>query len=180
MAIGGFVASAQSNIDPREWKVVAPPGAGFEALMPGAPEIEQGTQETAAGKVEVQMFASKPSGRKELFAIVAIQFPREIGAQPDGAEKLLELGQKNVVDACRGKVQSKKPIDLRGVPGWELEVLTAGGAIVKSRVFATQGRLFQLTVHVSRFRLASADVQKFFDAFQVSTETSTASGRADD
>ncbi len=175
VAIGGFVSSTRSDIAPGEWNVVAPPSAGFEALMPGTPEIEKNTQETPAGKVELQKFAAKPRGKKELFMIVAIRFPDEMSAQLGGAEKLLELGRQDVLAACQGQMQSEKRIDLGGVPGLELEVLPARGAIVRSRVFATQSRLYQVSVHVPKIRLASADVQKFLDAFHVSPESGAAS-----
>ena len=82
VAAGAFVFVSQSNIDPAEWKVVAPPDAGFQALMPGALQQQQTLQETPAGKVELLKLAVQPTSKKEMYAIVSGTF----SFVPDEAE----------------------------------------------------------------------------------------------
>jgi hypothetical protein len=170
----GFLASVESNIEATEWKEVAHPLISFQALMPGTPRLEDKTQETPAGKVEVYKFTVEPKGKRELFMIVAVRFPEAVAEELGGKEKLLELGRQDLLTASQGQLQSERPIVLGSVPGLELEVLPPKGAIIKARIYATRNQVIQVTVHVPKIRLASEDVQKYFDSFRLSAEPGAA------
>jgi hypothetical protein len=173
----GFLFSSRSNIDSAEWKEVAPPGIGFQALMPGTHRLEQRTQETPAGKVELHKFTVEPKGKKELFMIVSVRFPNDVSRELGGTANLLELGRKDVLSASQGQLKSEKQIVLSGWPGLELEVLPPKGAIIKARIYATKNQIYQVSVHVPKIRLTSEDVQKFFDSFKLSAEPGAALDR---
>ena len=171
VSLVGLLFSFRSSIDPAEWKEVAAAGTGFQALMPGTPRLEQKTEETPVGKVELHKFAVVPKGKKnELFMVVSIRYPEEVSDQLGGAEKLLEIGRQDLLAACQGQLRSEKRIVLSGYPGMELEMLPAKGAIIKARVYATKNQIFEVSVGVPMMRLTSKDVRKFFDSFKLFTE----------
>jgi hypothetical protein len=174
VGLSGFLIFVRSNIDPAEWQTVAPAGAGFRALMPGTPRSELKTQETPAGKVELHKFAVEPKGKKELFLIVMVRFPEEVADELGGAQKLLELGRQDLLQASQGQLQAERPIALNGRAGLELEVLPPKGAIIKARVYATPNAFYQVVAHVPKIRLASEDVQKFLNSFQWAAEPGAA------
>jgi hypothetical protein len=168
--LGGVLLFFPSSIDSAEWKEVAPPEIGFQALMPGTPRLQQNTQETPTGKVELHKFTVEPKGKKELFMIVSTRFPEDLGRKLGGREKLLELGRKDLLSASQGRLKSERQIVLNGCPGLELEVLPPKGAVIKARIYATKSQVYQVSVHVPEIRLPSEDVQKFFDSFKLSAE----------
>jgi hypothetical protein len=170
----GFLVSVESNIDASEWKEVAHPVTGFQARMPGTPRLEEKIQETPAGKVEVRKFTVEPKGKKEFFMILAVRFPEGVGDQLGGKEKLLELGREDLLAASQGQVQSERPIVLGSVSGLELEILPPKGAIIKARIYATNDQIIQVAAHVPKIRLASEDVQKYFDSFRLSAQSGAA------
>jgi hypothetical protein len=170
VAAGGFMLVSQANIEPGEWKSVAPPGFGFQALLPGTPKQQQTIQETPAGKVDVLKLIVQPPSKREMYAIVSVRFPDEMSTSLGGAEQLLDIGRSDVLSTWEGQLQSERRISVTGVPGLELEILPPKGAIVKVRVFATDTHVYQVSVHVPKFRLASEDVRRFFDAFKLSPE----------
>ncbi len=77
IVLSGFVHRVRSNTDAAEWEQVAPPGMGFEALVPGTPRLEQQTRETPAGRVELHKFTVTPKGKKKLIAFVVRRLPSE-------------------------------------------------------------------------------------------------------
>jgi hypothetical protein len=127
--------------------------------------------------VEVHKYAVQPKGRKDLFMIVSIGFPEEVGSELGGAEKLLEIGRQDFLAACKGQIRSEREMDSNGCHGLELEVLRPKGGIARARIYATKDRIYQVTVSVPEIRLASDDVRKFFDSFELSAEPGTAPDR---
>jgi hypothetical protein len=174
----GFFLFSRSNLDAADWKQVAPPGLDFQALMPGTPHLEQKTQETEAGPIELHKFIVTPKDGKELFMITSTRFPEDLAGQLGGTEKLLDLGRQDLLAASRGQLKSERHIDLAGHPGLEVELLPPKGAVIKAQIFATKNQLFQVSVHVPKVRLASKDVQKFFDSFQLSAKPAAAPDRS--
>jgi hypothetical protein len=177
IAFAGFHLSRSANVDAAEWKDVFEPELGFQASVPGNVEREQATQPTPAGNVETQKFIAKPSGRKELFMIVSISFPRRVLDQIGGEEKVLEIGRQDVLTAVDGTLQSERPISLRGCRGLEVVVLPRKGAVVKSQMYVVGGQLYQLNVHVPKIRLSSTDVQKFFGSFRLFLDQEKLTGK---
>jgi hypothetical protein len=175
LGLGGslLLLSLRSNIDAADWKEVAPPELGFRALMPGLPRLQRNTQQTPAGNVEVHKFTMEPKGRKELFMIVSTRLPEVLGDRLGGAEKLLDLGRKDLLSASRGQLKSERRIVLDGCPGLELEVLPAHGATIKSRIFATNNQIYQVSSHVPIIRVTSNNVQKYLESFKLSANPAT-------
>jgi hypothetical protein len=167
IAIGSAFLSIGSNIDRDEWQAVASTEAGFQALMPGTPQIERETHETPAGKIELLKFVVEPVGKKELYMITSLRFPNDVSRELGGTEGLLELGRQDLLAASQGQVQTEKQIVLAGCLGLELEIVPPMGAIIKSRVFATENQIYQVGVHTARMRLESDDVRKYLDSFRL-------------
>jgi hypothetical protein len=174
LLLEAILLSVGSNVSPDEWKDVAAADCGFQLKMPGNPQKDQKNQPSPAGDVEISKFTVFPKGKKELFMIVVVKFPEHIVNAIGGNDKCLELGRKDVLTAAQGELQSEKRITLDGIPGLELEVLPPKGAIIKSQIFATSNRIFELSVHVPRIRVESTDVKKFFDSFKILSDTAPA------
>jgi hypothetical protein len=51
-----------------------------------------------------------------------------------------------------------------------MEVVPPKGAIIKAQIYATTNQIYQVAVHVPQIRLTSADVQKFFEPFNLWAE----------
>jgi hypothetical protein len=177
IAVAVWISRFTSGIDAAEWKEVISKEDGFQALMPGTPRLEQQTQESPAGNMEMHKFSVQPKDKKELFMVVSFRFSGVVSRNLGGKEKLLELGRQDILKASQGQIKSEKRIDLNGCPGLEIEVLPLKGAIVKARIFATENRLFEVCVHVPQFRLESQDIQKFLDSFQLMAEPGAAADR---
>jgi hypothetical protein len=172
--VGCYLFYIGSNISAGEWEALAPPGLGFQALMPGTPQRAQQAQDIFGSKLEMSKYTVEPRGKKELFMIVVLGFPGDLGRDLGGAQKLLELGRQDLLFFSQGQLRSERPITLGSFPGVELEVLPPKGAIIKARIFATPKRLYQVMVHVPKIRLDSEDVQKFFNAFTLLAEPGAA------
>jgi hypothetical protein len=170
VALAAWMSTIASNVDVAQWQPLAPPGLAFQALMPGSPRIERQTPGGPGSGVEVHKFTVTPKGKGDMFMIVAIQYPEDLIQQLGGSQQLLELGRQDLLAASGGEIKNEKQINLSGHPGIELEIIPPKGASIKARVYATENRLYQVLVHVPRIRLASADVEKFFDSFQLSAE----------
>ena len=99
-----------SALAAKQWEEVVPPASGFRALMPGTPRIQQKTQETPAGNIEVCKFIVEKKGT---FMICSIRFPPDMGLKLGGVEKLLEIGRKDILaclEAVHGDVDSERHI----------------------------------------------------------------------
>jgi hypothetical protein len=162
---------SSSNVRSAEWKWLAPSGAGFRAALPGALQEDKTVQETPLGPVEVTKFYAEAKKRKELYMIVLFRCPEALGRQMGGAPGLLELARKDVLVSSNGQLKSERRIALNGINGLEMEVLPRAGAVIKARIFATEDRIYQVSVHVPKVRLQSQDVKKFLSSFELLDES---------
>src|SRR5437773_8221988 len=149
---GGLIFFLGSNIKAAEWKEFAPEGMGFQVLMPGTPRLEQNTQETPAGPVEIRKFTVWPKGKGEFFMVVLVRFPEDVGQQLGGTQKLLEAGRQDVLTASERQITNQRDIFLNGWRGLELELLNSDGSIGKARIFATKEQIYEVWVHVPKIR----------------------------
>jgi hypothetical protein len=163
---GGLIFFASSNIDAAQWKEFAPEGMGFQALMPGTPQLEQSSQETPAGPVEIRKFTVWTKAKSEFFMVVLARFPEDVGRQIGDTQKLLEAGRQDILIATQGQIRSQRSILLNRWPGLELEIST-NGSIVKARIFATKAQIYEVWVNVPKIRSTSEDIQKFLDSFRL-------------
>jgi hypothetical protein len=140
-----LVVSVRANVDTSQWQSVAHPDDEFAVLMPGAPEVSKTVvQETPTGNVELHKYSVVPQGRKELYMVVVNRFPEDLASSLGGADGLLNLGRKDVLEGTGGRLNSEHPIELVGCPGLELEVLPPKGAVAKCRVYAARNALYQV------------------------------------
>ena len=163
-----LVLRSHPHIDDAEWIQVARPELGFRAIMPGTPRLEEKTQETPTGKVELHKLMVEIKERNELYVIVALRFPDEVARKFGGTAKLLEVGRQDIVSASKGQITSERQITLSGYPGLELEVVPATGGIIKARICATKNHVYELWAGVPKIRSTSADVRRFLESFNPS------------
>jgi hypothetical protein len=176
-AAGFFISTSHAGIDPAEWQEFAPAGDGFRVLMPGRPSYDKSNEETPFGPLELLLCTVEPEGRHEQFRIVSYRIPQRL-ARRQGADKLmLEFARKELISIYDGKVKSEKPVVIGDRDGLELEILPSKGAILKARIIWAKDRVYTAVVHVPIIRVASDDVQKFLDSFEVVSEGATAKGK---
>jgi hypothetical protein len=162
----GFVRYVRADASAAEWIRVAPPGLGYEALMPGVPRFERKVQEVPGGQVEVHK-ATVVRSKGAMLMIVSLSMPEDAARLLGGPDKLLGVGRQDVLAAARGTIQSERQLVMKGRAGLELDVLRDGGANVKARIWATESRIYELTAYGSQLRLTSDDVRKFFESFRL-------------
>jgi hypothetical protein len=166
MVFGCIIFFAGSNINAAQWNEFAPEGMEFQVLMPGTPQVEQTSQQTPDGPVEMHKFTVWTKGKSEFFMVVVLEFPEDIGRQLGGERKLLQAGARDVLVATKGQIRDEREIYLNGWIGLQLEIST-NGAIVKARVVATKNRVYEVWAHVSKIRSRSDDIPKFLNSFKV-------------
>ena len=83
--------------------------------------------------------------------VVVTRFLEDLGSSLGGADGLLDVGRKDVLEGTGGRLQGERPIELAGCPGLELEVLPPKGAVEKCRVYAARNAVYQVCVHVPKF-----------------------------
>jgi hypothetical protein len=175
LALGftALLSASQADIDPAEWKELAPAGMGFRVRMPGTAKSDEQVQNTPAGNIELHKFTVEPTGKKEVFVVVLVRFPEEVGKNLGGPDAILEIGKNDIASAAQGTVKSQKPIRLGNANGVELEVLPAKGATVIGRIYVMNDRMYEVMVHVPKIRAESEDVRIFLNSFQLVDVSST-------
>jgi hypothetical protein len=166
IVFGCIIFFAGSSIDAAQWQEFAPEGMGFQVLMPGTPQVEQTSQQTPAGPLEMHKFTVWTKGKHEFFMVIVMAFPEDVGKQLGGERKLLQTSAQDVLVATKGQVRDQREIYLNGWIGLELEISTNGG-IVKARIFATKERVYEVWSSVSRIRSRSDDIPKFLNSFKL-------------
>jgi len=107
IVFGCIVFYGGSNIKADQWTEFAPEGMEFQVLMPGTPQVEQTSQQTPAGPVEMHKFTVWTKGKSEFFMVIVLEFPEDVGRQLGGERKLLQAAQGMSSWPPKGKSETK-------------------------------------------------------------------------
>ena len=164
-----FLFLIRSDIKAVDWRPFAPEGMGFQVLMPGTPQLEQNTQETPIGTVDMLKFTVWSKGKREFYMVVLVRYPEDLARKLGGPHKILELGRQDVLTSSKGQIKSQRQIIMSGRQGLELELNTPKYAH-KVRIVATENRVYEVWVNVINIRSTSDDVDRFLDSFQLTSQ----------
>ena len=171
MVIGCGASAPSSKVEVFEgfeWQPLSRPDLGFQAKMPATPRAVQDTQDAGRGLVVRNKFIAEPMGKNEVYFIASVRFLSMKNTKlVADTEKLVELGEKDLIMTCKGKIQSEKWLS-SDHSGSEMVILPENGSVVKARIYARGNQVFELFAQVPKSRLASDDVRKFFDSFKLS------------
>lgn len=144
------------------WKTVSPKGAGFQIAMPGEPETSKRKIGTKAGYFDVFMWVAQ--GKNDTaFVASYCDFPdAELKKNP--IEKRLDQARDGAVKSARGKLKSEKAIRLANHPGRDLVIEKDGKVIVRTRIYAVGGRLFQV---MTLGPVAPKEAEGFLNSFRL-------------
>jgi len=174
MAIGCGASAPSSKVavsDSFEWQPLSRPDLGFQAKMPATPRSVQDTQDAGRGLVVRNKFIAEPKGKNEVYVIESVRILSMKNTKlMAGTEKLLKLGKNDLLGTYKGEIQSEIRIPPDPYPGLGLEILQANGSVVIAEIYARGNQVFELYAQVPKSRLASGDVKKFFDSFNISNE----------
>jgi hypothetical protein len=165
--------------DERAWKPLQSTQGGFVISFPGKPGFQAQTVQGLANPV-VNNIHGLDIG-VAFFAATYTEMPVPIA---EGDKELingaLDAGRDNAVKGARGQIISEKSINLNGHHmGRDLVYSIDGGALVRTKSYLANNRLYQLMVISEDYRKSTAEDQKFyqgiinrfFDSFKLTQKT---------
>ena len=139
------------------------PDGSFSVGLPSEPTATTGTTTSAAGPMDVHVFAAKAADQKTTYAISYSDFPAAPGRSPDPSV-VLDNAVHGAVTGANATLQQSHPIDLGGVPGRDWTATSSGGP-GHGRIYLSGGRLYQIIVAGSDVGLPNAD--EFLASFAI-------------
>lgn len=115
-------------------------GEGFSVRMPGSPQRQVITAQTAAGPVPITAYITEVG--EEGFSMSVLTVPKGVRGDLDGAVK-------GAAASVKGKLRTTTKIRHQGFPGRDARIADAADAngnkgTVFARVILAKGRVFQL------------------------------------
>lgn len=166
-AIGGAKGAQQANLP---WPVVSRPDEGFALAFPSAPTRETGEEKTKAGAIPTITYAVEQG--ESYYAVSLSEFPEEMirNALPG---KMLEGAQAGSLANVNGQLVDEKVIFIDGtapkqlVPGREFRAVTPTKLAVRSRLFLSGRRMYQLILVQKEDQASEADFERFSSSFKL-------------
>ncbi|HEX3560352.1 MAG TPA: hypothetical protein VHU19_14185 [Pyrinomonadaceae bacterium] len=149
-----------------KWETVSE--TGFTAQMPGTPQKQTQSVDTAVGSVAFNTYSVQNGS--EAFIVGYNDFPDNAATQNADPQELLNKARDGAVQNVNGKVTNEKPITMDGHPGKEFsgESSTPQEATFTARVYWVAPRLYQvLYIRPKTTSAPSENGQKFLDSFQL-------------
>ena len=162
---------ACSMLSQTKWETVSE--GGFTAQMPGTPNRQTQSVDTAGGKIDITMLSTTKGN--EAYIVGYNDIPASIAAIADAnPETFLNNARDGAVRNVNGKVTSEHAITIDGHPGKEF---TGDGTspddakqegTFTARVYWVNPRLYQvLYVRPKTSSAPSENGQKFLDSFKL-------------
>ncbi|HUV06222.1 MAG TPA: hypothetical protein VMX75_00755 [Spirochaetia bacterium] len=150
------------------WKEFSSEAGAFSVLMPGKPEEQTHTLNTAAGDIKLTIYASE-MGESLVFFVSYSDYPPEVAgsAVPGG---LLRAARDSTVQSQGGKLLASYGIALGGHPGlsYVAEAKVQGReAVLRARNFMVGSRLYQIFALGERGEGSTEKMAKFLGSFRL-------------
>jgi hypothetical protein len=151
----------------KSWRDYRSKAGGYSVKMLGDPIEQVQKVKTPAGVFEVHVaMSNSPTG--DNFGVSYRQVERT--EPPVAPATLYDNAIQGATENARGKLSRRKPIELDGNPGVEVEIdLSAGqpypDGVLLARYFWIKDRLYQVKFVGERARLKDNDVRAFLDSF---------------
>jgi hypothetical protein len=157
-------AHAQDS-DP--WKPFTSSTAGFVVILPGTPTEQKQTVKTAAGTVEVHVFAVDTEKDQTSYVVSYSALP-DSAVKPGSEAKRLDNARDGAVASTKGKLVSERRIVLQNhYPGRELDIDVGGKRRVRTRIYAVGNHLYQLLIVGPTSVTNSKEASRFLNSFQL-------------
>lgn len=153
-------STSSSHASLKDWIEYRSEEGGFTILLPGKPQEQTQSTDTAAGTVPLTMALAEMENYAA--GVSFNEIPMEAAVDP---EKILAGGRKGAAQNLKGTVVSDKPIRLGAYPGSEFVVETPNNLIYTARIYVVNDRLYQILFLASKDQIDQFDVQGFFDSF---------------
>lgn len=145
------------------WEEFSSAEGAFTVLMPGDPEAQVDTVNTAAGRLDLHSFMVEQGDR--VYGVSYADYP-EVAVEGSDPETMLDGARDGAVANVQGTLLSELIISLEGHPGREIKVEVAGGEYtLQARIFLVDSRLYQILVGTPIDDAFSTDVDRFLDSF---------------
>lgn len=140
---------------------------GFTVQMPGTPNKQSQSINTAVGPVTINMYTVETKG--EAFIVAYSDYPEAAASQAD-PQQLLNNARDGAVRNVNGKITSERSVTLNGKPGKEIigdgSLASQEGTFV-ARIYWVSPRIYQALYVRPKGSAASENGNKFLDSFQL-------------
>jgi hypothetical protein len=164
----GFATCLQLGAKDKEpgWRTVHSKEGRFVVLMPDEP-LAQGERIRLLGcKTHLITYVVERKEQETAYIVLSCALPEAVLAK-GSAERRLDRGRDLAVSRVHGQLVAEKKINLGDYPGRELSFAVEGKGLVRQRVYAVKGRLYQLLVAGPREVTGAKDADRFFQSFQL-------------
>jgi hypothetical protein len=154
------------------WKDFTSKEDGFVVSLPTAPTIISKDNDYKFGTVTIRAYTSNPRPNV-VWRVAAHNYPETFMSQIK-PEKLIELMRDGMAKNAKGKADEVKQIKLDGHPGEEFVVLSSDPLTnkpltIKTRLFAVNSRIYQVTVIAPPTDDAlGEETMRYFKSFRLS------------
>jgi hypothetical protein len=155
-----------SSMTETKWEPVNE--GGVTVQMPGKPNKQTQTAQTAVGPINVNMFMVDKGS--EAYMMAYNEFPAAAAKAVGDPQVLLNNGRDGALRNVNGKLTSERPITLGSIPGRELigEGTTSGKEVAfTARIYWANPRLIQIIYMREKSKAESPDGKKFLDSIQI-------------
>jgi|GEM_PF-389547 hypothetical protein len=135
---------------------------GFTVLMPPNPQVDQRTQDTPGGQVQVHIAQAQDTTGKYLSSLS--EFPKG-SLDKVKSKDLLDSLQRSTVQSMGGTLVKSQDLQVAGLPGREFTATDPDGSEVTARVFVGDSRVYTLAGTYPQGQMPGS-IQQFLGSFQ--------------
>jgi hypothetical protein len=135
---------------------------GFTVLMPPNPQVDQRTQDTPGGPVQVHIAQAQDTTGKYLSSLS--EFPKG-SLDKVKSKDLLDSLQQSTVQSMGGTLVKSQDVQVAGLSGREFTATDSQGSEVTARVFVGGSRVYTLAGTYPQGQMPGS-IQQFLGSFQ--------------
>src|SRR5687768_11957153 len=147
------------------WKELRSTEGGFSVFMPGTPNPNKVTVNTASGLEEADTFTLNEGELNEY--IVAYSKYTEANSKKGSTDKLFDNVRDGIILVHQGKLLSETAITLDGYSGREIAVERPDGVVTTARFYVVDNRFYQLSVKARSNEPERRAMRRFLDSFKL-------------
>jgi hypothetical protein len=135
---------------------------GYTVLMPPNPQVDQRTQETPGGQVQVHIAQAQDTSAKYMSSLS--EFPKG-SLDKVKSKDLLDSLQQSTVQSLGGNLVKSQDLQVGGLAGREFTATDPQGSEVTARVFIGDSRVYTLAGTYPQGQMPGS-IQQFLGSFQ--------------
>ncbi|MDO8646811.1 MAG: hypothetical protein Q7R70_00140 [Candidatus Diapherotrites archaeon] len=156
-----FLMGCSTNETPlKEFK---PAGAGFSVLMPGTPQLQTQTMNTAIGPVDIKMYVLEKDNLG--YTVGYTSYP-EAAVSEKTPDQMLDGARDGAVANVFGTLTSEEILSINGNPAREFTITVKGGGI-RARIILVKNKLYMVLVAASKDNIMKKQVGDFLESFKL-------------